>query len=332
MVAASRTLTAAVSRIGVRLRTDRRLVALLAAAMLLVVLVAYLGLALFLVQRQTRPMRLPNVGTPAQYGLAYHTVAFPSRSDHVPLRGWLIPAGSAPAAESRLIIVLHARWTNRTYPGLGFLPLQRDLVRAGYSVLAFDFRAHGDSPGQFNSQGYYERRDVLGAYDFARAQGYLPHHIGFVGFSLGAVSELLAAPDLPGVAGFVSVDAPVDDGAIFYALGSSAHPARLAFPQWLMAPGVHLVAHLGYGIDLSAVACDDAVRRAGSAQRYLFVHDAADTLVAVDSQRRLLAAAHAVGADVQAWTVAGGSHAAAYVYDPNVFIAHVTAFFAPAMA
>lgn len=328
---AARAITEAVARAGQRFRTDQRLSAMVSTGVVFAVLLGYLALSLYLVQRQTRPMRLPDVSTPTQYGLAYRTVVFPSRFDRVMLHGWLIPAGTAPAAKSRLIIVLHARWTNRTYPGLGFLSLQRDLVRAGYSVLAFDLRAHGDSPGQFNSQGYYERRDVLGAYDFAHTRGYLPRHIGFVGFSLGAVSELLAAPDLPGVAGFVSVDAPVDDGTIFYVVGTSHGQVRLTFPQWLMAPGVHLMARLGYGIDLSAVACDAAVRRAGPGQRYLFVHDAADTVVAVDSLRRLLTAAQAAGADGQAWTVTGGGHAVAYVENPTVFIDHVTAFFAPAI-
>jgi dipeptidyl aminopeptidase/acylaminoacyl peptidase len=45
----------------------------------------------------------------------------------------------------------------------------------GYGVLAWDFRAHGESGGDFSTLGYYEALDAKAALDFALAQPGVEH-------------------------------------------------------------------------------------------------------------------------------------------------------------
>jgi uncharacterized protein len=71
----------------------------------------------------------------------------------------------------------------------------RFLSQAGYSVLLFDFQAHGESPGQHITFGYLESRDARAAVAFARAR--LPREkIGVIGVSMGGAAMMLAEPPL----------------------------------------------------------------------------------------------------------------------------------------
>jgi fermentation-respiration switch protein FrsA (DUF1100 family) len=65
-------------------------------------------------------------------------------------------------------------------------------VRHGYGVLAWDFRAHGESGGEFTSLGYYEVRDVRAALDFALEQPQV-RAVGGWGGSMGAAAMILSA-------------------------------------------------------------------------------------------------------------------------------------------
>ena len=62
-------------------------------------------------------------------------------------------------------------------------------------MLAWDFRAHGKSGGEFSSLGYYEVRDVKAALDYALAQPDVKH-IGAWGGSMGAVTMIRAAAQI----------------------------------------------------------------------------------------------------------------------------------------
>jgi pimeloyl-ACP methyl ester carboxylesterase len=74
------------------------------------------------------------------------------------------------------------------------------LHKAGFTVLTFDFRAHGASGGSCSTLGVDESRDVLGAVDYL---GTLPpgrvstQSIGIYGAGMGAHAAVLAAADRP---------------------------------------------------------------------------------------------------------------------------------------
>ena len=69
------------------------------------------------------------------------------------------------------------------------------LARNGYTVLLFDFQAHGESIGKQITFGFLESRDATAAVDFVR-QKFPGKKIGVIGISLGAASALLAEPPL----------------------------------------------------------------------------------------------------------------------------------------
>ena len=64
----------------------------------------------------------------------------------------------------------------------------------GYGVLAWDFRAHGQSGGEFSTLGYYEQLDVEAALDYALAQPDVKH-VGAWGGSMGGAALILTAAD-----------------------------------------------------------------------------------------------------------------------------------------
>ncbi|HLV80093.1 MAG TPA: alpha/beta fold hydrolase [Chthonomonadaceae bacterium] len=129
--------------------------------------------------------------TPAELGLDYEDIAFPSR-DGLQIRGWLIPA---PAGEETkaVVVLCHGYPTNR----VEMLPYVRMLHEAGYATLLFDFRALGESEGDLCSIGHYEVEDLRGALDYLQSRPdtrALPY--GALGLSLGgAVSLMTAAED-----------------------------------------------------------------------------------------------------------------------------------------
>jgi alpha-beta hydrolase superfamily lysophospholipase len=61
---------------------------------------------------------------------------------------------------------------------------------AGYSVLLFDFQAHGESEGRRITFGFLESRDAHAAFDFAKAKRP-GAPVGVVGLSLGGAAALL---------------------------------------------------------------------------------------------------------------------------------------------
>ncbi len=69
----------------------------------------------------------------------------------------------------------------------------RFLSRAGYSVLLFDFQAHGESAGDHITFGYLESRDAQAAIRFIREQ-FPGEKIGIIGVSMGGAAILLAEP------------------------------------------------------------------------------------------------------------------------------------------
>lgn len=146
--------------------------------------------------------RSPLLRTPADEGLEYREVTYPS-SDGTPLEAWLIPCEGS----TRLVVAMHAFGFSRYgFPGhlepwqLAFGPgndTEVDFVRDykilhdhGYTVLAFDFRNFGLSGaanGNLASNNKFEVRDVIGTLDHIRATPEL------AGLRLGIFARCMGA-------------------------------------------------------------------------------------------------------------------------------------------
>ncbi len=146
----------------------------------------------------TRRYYLTETRSPAELGLAFENVAFPA-SDGLLLRGWWIPV---PDSE-RAIIQLHGHGGSMD-PDIQYVPAWH---AAGFNVLMFDFRGHGRSQGNTSTFGYLERYDVQGAIRFLKEEKGI-RWIALVGFSLGGMVAIVAAPVCPEVNAVVSDGAP----------------------------------------------------------------------------------------------------------------------------
>src|SRR5262249_44979590 len=121
----------------------RPVAALLTLAVLL--MVGYSGVSIYIAMRIMQVQRMPMNTTPAAFRLQYQNVTFPSRYDHVQLKGWFIP-GVLPNGQlttQRAIIMVHGDSSNRVDPAVGILSLSADLARHGFAVLTFDMRGNG---------------------------------------------------------------------------------------------------------------------------------------------------------------------------------------------
>ncbi|MCE9668588.1 alpha/beta fold hydrolase [Myxococcus stipitatus] len=106
--------------------------------------------------------------------------------DALELRGWYVPSRNRAA-----VVLAHGLSQTRA----DLLAEARVLRDAGYGVLLFDLRAHGESQGETSTWGDKERLDVRAALDFARARPDVdPERVALVGFSIGsaAVAEVAA--------------------------------------------------------------------------------------------------------------------------------------------
>lgn len=140
-------------------------------------LLFYVGTAVLEGVRSTRPPRLPLfMSDPAEVGFAYQEISFPSQ-DGLTLSGWYVPSQNGAH-----ILLTHDFGENR----LGMVPVARLLVAAGYGVLLYDSRAHGQSAGNLSSWGWLEMADVQGALDYlAQRKEVNMHRVGGMGFGVG---------------------------------------------------------------------------------------------------------------------------------------------------
>ncbi len=150
--------------------------------------------------------RQPIVRTPGEYGLDYESVEFKA-TDGVLLQGWYIPAGKLPftAEPKQVVILTHPMTFNRhgfVVENQGFPPIAKtavDLLKtaralnaAGYPVLMFDFRNHGESEGGLSGVGLTEYQGVIGAIAYVNNRWLSAPAIGFVSFCMGANATTVA--------------------------------------------------------------------------------------------------------------------------------------------
>ncbi len=290
---------------GTMSRVSGRCSVMLPVCFLLLALVAsYAGLSDYkAVQYTTTPRQAIGNETPADFGLAYEDVAFSSvASDSVTLRGWWVPN----PASRRVIILVHGRYENRTSHDV----LLKPLWDAGYNVLLFDLRGHGQSDPAPCTYGLREQWDMVGAVNFAKTKGIPPGGIGVIGWSLGAASALMAMRQTGDIAAVVSDSA--------YA---NADPLLARNP---LRPGLALAMRLVRGINLDRVRPEQAIAQIGSRHVFL-IHGDQDRAVPVAQAYHLQRAG---GANViMTWIVPGANHIQAYPNQPAEYLRRVLAFF-----
>jgi uncharacterized protein len=182
----------------------------------------------------------------------------------------------------------------------------------GYGVLAWDFRAHGDSEGDFTSLGYYEVLDAKAALDYALAQPDVKH-VGGWGGSMGGVTMIRSAAKYP------EIEAIVADSAF----PTMVDELNLRVPFPILRPLIRFFAEQQTGLNMNNVRPVDDV--ALISPRPIFVIQGMDdTMIPSDSAQRIYDAA---GEPKQLWTELDAGHLGMYSSHPDEYAEKVIGFF-----
>lgn len=176
-------------------------------------------------------------------------VEFRSESGTI-VRGWFVPGRKGGGA----IALMHGIRANR----LSMLDRARFLSHAGYSVLVFDFQAHGESEGEHITFGYLESRDAVAAVEWLRMNAS-EEKIGVIGVSMGGAAAVLASPPLNMDAMVLEIVYPTIDQAI-----SNRLAMRLGEWSSVLTPLLSWQLKPRLGIDAEALRPIDHVGKIGA--------------------------------------------------------------------
>jgi dipeptidyl aminopeptidase/acylaminoacyl peptidase len=326
----------------------RRRLAILAAVLVLLVGVAYVGASAYVYNELSAvPPRCNDeaaklANTPTSFHTTVNntqtevdtapyfmpepeTVSFPSRDDAgITIAAWWEPANPDAQDAAPAVIFVHGHKSCRHEPEV--LLAGGMLFRAGFSVLFIDLRDQGDSTiedGRY-AGGTDEYHDVLGAFDWLLAKGIPDDQIGVAGLSLGAATAMIATGEEPRIAavwedsGFGDIRQALRDELEFR-----------GFPA-ILEPGGLLVGRIFFGDDLAAHSPLDEVRNLdgrpifithGDADDHLFVHFAYDLAEAVRED----------GGNVEPWIIKGAGHTRGITMETAEYDRQIVAFFGAAL-
>jgi len=266
------------------------------------------------VHRLTHPARVSKSTSVASDLVRIEEVAF-SSADGIPLRGWSI-AGT-PGAPG--IVLCHDLGGSKD----AMLDLGIALQSAGFTVLAFDFRGHGESGGAGSTLGVEEKRDVLGALDYlAGVKGVDGRRLGLYGVGMGAQAAVRAAADR-GSATVLVLDGLYPD------VGWEVQ--RAVYSRWRFSMGrmgflprsVFDVLHFDTRGEASASAVLPTLR----GRHLLLVAPADDALLTAEMKRMYDAIPEQKDADGNLITLPAGSGGDLYGEDLTRYRARVLGFF-----
>ncbi len=241
----------------------------------------------------------------------YQSVRFQS-TDGLWISGWTLrTSGYSP-----WIIFCPGLGTNRA----DLLEIAEGLYRAGYHILMFDFRAHGESEGRATSFGWLERRDLEGALAFVgsldTAHDY-PH--GAFGMSMGGSVALMVAADDERL-GAVAVDSPYHNLEDSLAL----HLKLLyRLPRWPFLSLIALTYRIRFGAWLAQMSPIDAIEQIGP-RPVLIIHGEDDRRIPPETIQAL---ANRAKPPKELWTIREASHLGGFHMDSNAYRRRLIQFF-----
>jgi fermentation-respiration switch protein FrsA (DUF1100 family) len=245
-------------------------------------------------------------GTPPA-DLKVEPVEFPSGSGSL-LRGWYLPGAAGHAG----IVLMHGVRANRR----SMIGRARFLNAAAYSVLVFDFQAHGESPGRRITFGHLEAFDAQAAVAFLRSR--LPGEpIGVLGSSLGGAAAVVGRQPL-------GVDALALE-AVYPTLAdavSNRLAVRFGAIGRVLAPALLLQVEPRLGFDPESLEPIVGVSRVRCP--VLVIAGSADTRTTLEESRRLFDAAPQ---PKELWVVAGAGHVDFHRFARVEYERRVLAFF-----
>ena len=190
----------------------------------------------FIADMMIKPAKSPVFGNPKDFGLKYEDVTFKA-ADGVTISGWLVKG-----RKDKVIIQSHfsiqcsrAGYTRKGkglfkgYPtDIEFLNQAKYLAQAGYSLLMYDFRNHGNSEKgtrPWITWGLDESKDIIAAIDFiSNHPDYKESQIGLLSICMGSSATTIAYGAENGLKKYKNIKAlmsiqPVDYARFVKAMG-----------------------------------------------------------------------------------------------------------------
>jgi alpha-beta hydrolase superfamily lysophospholipase len=263
---------------------------------LVVLALGYLSVGLFVAARLSSPVRQPTERSPAHEDLDFQDVSFES-TDGLALKGWWVPGDGS----SQAVVLVHGLEGNKSDEHV--LKTASVYSGAGYSVLMFDLRGHGESEGKRTTVAYQEVRDVRGALSWLeKERGFGPGEVVLHGWSMGGATVLRSAPET-GVAAVVEESGYADLPLLL----RDRLPQSSGLPSFFN-PGIFLMAKLFLDLDPWAVRpAEDAAKLSEAGVPLLIVHSKDDEVVPFE-HAQMLAASYP---DAEFWRLEGYGHVGA---------------------
>jgi len=217
------------------------------------------------------------------------------------------------------VLLLHGVGENRT----SMLARARFLHRLGFTVLAPDLQAHGESPGDHVTFGARESLDAAASMTFLR--GAMPtEHVGVIGVSMGGAAALLGPGPLDANAFVLESVYPTIRQAVSDRLGTWLGPLG-GVARWFAPAVIHFVGN-DVGVTEGELRPIDRVARlhapvlllAGTADRYTPIVEAESLYARAPAPKDY-------------WAVQGAGHEDLYAYDTAEYERRVGAFLVRAL-
>ncbi|MCH7541757.1 alpha/beta hydrolase [Patescibacteria group bacterium] len=270
----------------------------------IIVIILYLAFSFLVAHLMTTRMSPRIDVTPKLVTENYEEIEFKS-TDGLTLKGWWFKTGS-----EKLVIMIAGLIPNRTNVDYYGMWVAKDMVDAGYDVILYDSRAHGESEGSRNSYGRKEGEDILGAVDFAKEKGFTPENIAIIGDSTGAVSILMIVDQLNGIGALVIDTAATDYKPIIV--------DRLWIEKKIppiFAPGIFFFTDTVFGLGIGEVKPIEKIKLVPE-RKFLFLHGELDETFPVEEAKQLHAAANPQSKLV---IFPEGSHIETFKSDPDLY-------------
>ena len=280
-----------------------------------VVVVLYGSVSFLIAQGVTNASRKPQEQIPSDFNLVSEDVEFFSRRGDVKLSGWYLPGDDSGPH----LIFVHGIGSVRS--GDKAVGLAARIVGLGYNVLMFDLRGHGSSGGDKVSGGFYERADVLGAFDYLLRRGVDIGRVGLMGFSMGAATSIMAAAQEPRITA-LAADSTYANASELIAREAAR---KTPIPGWLtpvFMPASKLIANGIYGIDIGSLVPEESVADLG--YPVLVIHGTEDKRIPLEQGQRVADAAKE-GSSI--WLVPEVDHVDAFLTYPDEYTERVDEYF-----
>lgn len=192
---------------------------------LMILLVIFFLFVIFVAYKMVKPPREIKGWTPGDLGYEYEEVTIRTR-DGLKLHAWWIDQGN-----EKTVIPLHG-YTSSKWNDLYIKPTMEFLLKAGYNVLVFDFRAHGKSEGKYTTVGDRELIDLMSAIDWLKEKHpEKSKKIGLIGFSMGGMVTIRALAEDERVCCGIADSPPMD----LNKTGARGLKYFAKLPEWLYA-------------------------------------------------------------------------------------------------